>query len=109
MKNDVLKVKLKLSEVLLNKSKLENGRKLATMAFCQFIGILYDSSLVLKEELKISDLPQSYFVDKNEALKKRVEYSLLEKSIEAEELQTKMKRGEYLPQAGIGVSGMYMK
>ncbi|MBU1095899.1 MAG: TolC family protein [Bacteroidetes bacterium] len=109
MKNDVLKVKLKLSEVLLNKSKLENGKQLATMAFCQYIGIPYDSSLVLKEELKISDLPQSYFVDKNEALKKRVEYSLLEKSIEAEELQTKMKRGEYLPQAGIGVSGMYMK
>ena len=38
MKNDVLKVKLKLSEVLLNKSKLENGRNLATMAFCQFTG-----------------------------------------------------------------------
>lgn len=109
MKNDVLKVKLKLSEVLLNKSKLENGKQLATMAFCQYIGIPYDSSLVLQEELKISDSPQSYYVDKNEALKKRVEYSLLEKSIEAEELQTKMKRGEYLPQAAIGVSEIYMK
>jgi outer membrane protein TolC len=109
MKNDVLKVKLKLSEVQLNKSKLENGRKLAAMAFCQHIGISYDSSLVFKDELEISDLPQSYFVDKNEALKKRVEYSLLEKSVEAEELQTKIKRGEYLPQAAIGISEMYMK
>ncbi|MBI5808159.1 MAG: TolC family protein [Ignavibacteriales bacterium] len=109
MKNDVLKVKLKLSEVQLNKSKLENGRKLAAMAFCQHIGISYDSSLVFKDELEISDLPQSYFVDKNEALKKRVEYSLLEKSVEAAELQTKIKRGEYLPQAAIGISEMYMK
>ena len=109
MKNDVLKVKLKLSEVQLNKSKLENGRKLAAMAFCQHIGISYDSSLVFKDELEISDLPQSYFVDKNEALKKRVEYALLEKSVEAEELQTKIKRGEYLPQAAIGISEMYMK
>lgn len=109
MKNDVLKVKLKLSEVQLNKSKLENGRKLAAMAFCQHIGISYDSSLAFKDELEISDLPQSYFVDKNEALKKRVEYSLLEKSVEAEELQTKMKRGEYLPQAAVGISEMYMK
>ena len=109
MKNDVLKVKLKLSEILLNKSKLDNGRKLATMAFCQQIGIPYDSTLVLKEELNIPDLPQSYFVDKNEALKNRVEYSLLEKSVEAEKLQTNMKLGEYLPSAGIGVSGMYMK
>ncbi len=109
MKNDVLKVKLKLSEILLNKSKLENGRKLAAMAFCQYIGIPYDSTLTLKDELKINDLPQSYYVDKNEALKKRVEYALFEKSVEAENLQTKMKRGEYLPQAGIGVSEMYMK
>jgi outer membrane protein TolC len=109
MKNDVLKVKLKLSEVQLNKSKLENGRKLAAMAFCQHIGISYDSSLVFKDELEISDLPQSYFVDKNEALKKRVEYSSLEKSVEAEELQTKIKRGEYLPQAAVGISEMYMK
>jgi outer membrane protein len=109
MKNDVLKVKLKLSEVLLNKSKLTNGRKLASMAFCQHIGIPYDSGLVFKEELKIPDLPQNYFVNKNEVLKNRTEYSLLEKSVEAEKLQTNMKFGEYLPQAGIGASGMYMK
>jgi len=109
MKNDVLKVKLKLSEVFLNKSKLNNGRKLATMAFCQHIGIAYDSTLSLKDELNIRELPQSIFADKYESLKRRTEYSLLEKSVEAEELQTKMKLGEYLPQAGIGVSGMYMK
>lgn len=109
MKNDVLKVKLKLSEVLLNKSKLENGRKLAAMAFCQYIGIPYDSALVLKDELKINNLPESYYVDKNEAVKGRAEYSLLGKSVEAEKLQTNMKLGEYLPQAGIGLSGIYMK
>jgi outer membrane protein len=109
MKNDVLKVKLKLSEVLLNKSKLENGRKLAGMAFCQQIGVQYDSLLLLKDELLMDDLPQKYYVDKNEALKLRSEYFLLEKSVEAEKLQTNMKLGEYLPQAGVGVSGMYMK
>ncbi len=109
MKNDVLKVKLKLSEVLLNKSKLNNGKKLAVMAFCQHIGIPYDSTIILKDDLKINELPQSLYADKNESLKRRTEYSLLEKSIEAEELQTKMKLGEYLPQAGVGLSGMYMK
>jgi len=109
MKNDVLKVKLKLSEILLNKSKLENGKKLATMAFCQYIGIPYDSSLKFIDELKIQDLPQNYYVDKKEALKKRIEYSLLEKSVEAEKFQTKMKLGEYLPQAAIGLNEIYMK
>ncbi|RJP67915.1 MAG: TolC family protein [Ignavibacteriales bacterium] len=109
MKNDVLKVRLKLSEVLLNKSKLNNGKKLAVMAFCQHIGIPYDSTIILKDDLLIGELPQSLYSDKNESLKRRTEYSLLEKSVEAEELQTKMKLGEYLPQAGVGLSGMYMK
>jgi outer membrane protein TolC len=109
MKNDVLKVKLKLSEVRLNKSKLENGRKLAAMAFCQHIGIPYDSTITLKDELTVKDIPQSFYVENSEALKNRNEYGLLEISVEAEKLQTKMKLGEYLPQAGIGVSGMYMK
>ncbi len=109
MKNDVLKVKLKLNEILLNKTKLENGRKLASMAFCQYIGTPYDSTITLKDELEIKDLPQNYFADNSEALKKRAEYFLLELSIEAEQLQTRMKLGEFLPQAGIGVSGMYMK
>jgi outer membrane protein len=104
MKNDVLKVKLKLSEVLLNKSKLDNGIKLASMAFCQYIGINYDSTLILKDPLIISGLPESFYVDKNQALQLRTEYSLLQKSVEAEELQTKLKIGEYLPQAGVSVS-----
>lgn len=109
MKNDVLKVKLKLSEVLLNKSKLNNGIKLAGMAFCQQIGIPYDSTIVLRDELAVKDLPQNFYVENSEALKKRSEYSLLVLSVEAEKLQTKMKLGEYLPQAGIGINGTYMK
>ncbi len=109
MKNDLLKVKVKRSEVLLNKSKLENGRKLATMAFCQYIGIPFDSALVLKDSLVVNQLPQTYFIDHSAALNNRSEYHLLQASVRAEELQTNIKLGEYLPQAGIGVSGLYMK
>jgi len=108
-KNDLLKVKVKRSEVLLNKSKLENGRKLATMAFCQYIGIPYDSTLVLSDSLLIDDIPQSYYVDHTEALKNRSEYSLLQASVRAEELQSNMKLGEYLPQVAVGVTGLYLK
>lgn len=108
-RNDILKVKVKRSEVLLNKSELENGRKLATMAFCQYIGIPYDSTLTLVDSLNIDGSPQAFSVDHLEALKNRSEYRLLQASIRAEELQSNMKLGEYLPQAGIGVSGLYMK
>ncbi len=109
MKNDVLKVRVKHSEVLLNKSKVENGCKLATMALCQHIGIPYDSTLVLSDSLTIEGSPQSYYVDNTEVVKERSEYHLLQASVRAEELQSKMKLGEYLPQVGIGVSGLYMK
>jgi outer membrane protein len=109
MKNDVLKVKLKLSEVLLNKSKLDNGKSLATMAFCQHIGIKYDRELVLEEKLNTTDTPQRYFIDRHQALLTRTEYALLEKSVEAEKLLTRVKRGEHLPEAGIGASWLHMK
>jgi len=109
MKNDLLKVKLKLNEVLLNKSKLDNGKILAVMAFCQHIGIEYDSTLVLDEVLKSTDTPQSIYVDRQQALFSRTEYALLEKSIESEKLLTRMKRGQYLPQAGLGASWLYME
>lgn len=108
MKNDILKVKVKLSEILLNKSKLNNGISLAKMAFCQHLGIPYDSTLTLKDDLKISELPQTLYVDNVESLKSRNEYNLLELSLQSEELQKKMKLGEYLPQVAVGLSGMYM-
>jgi outer membrane protein TolC len=48
-------------------------------------------------------------VENTEALKNRSEYHLLQASVRAEELQSNMKLGEYLPEAGIGVGGLYMK
>ncbi|MBE62170.1 MAG: hypothetical protein CMB89_07390, partial [Flammeovirgaceae bacterium] len=52
LKNDLLKVQLKKSELQANKSQLKNGKKLATMQFCQTIGIEYDSTLILSEDLE---------------------------------------------------------
>lgn len=109
MKNDVLKVKLKQSEVLLNKSKLDNGKQLVLMAFCQYIGISSDSMITLQDELSIDTNPQSLSVDHNEALRTRAEYHLLQQSVQAEKLFTRQKLGEYLPQVGIGVSGFRYK
>ena len=109
LRNDLLKVRLKQSEVLLNMSKLENGKKLAEMAFCQHIGIPYDSTLVLADTLSVGGHPEGYYVEHKEALERRAEYMLLQASVRAEGLQSSMKLGEYLPQVGVGVSGLYMK
>jgi outer membrane protein len=109
MKNDVLKVKLKLSEVLLNRSRLENGRALATMAFCQYLGIDYDPGLELSDPLVVESPPEAYHTDHRTALIRRPEYTLLQDSVRAESLKTNLVWGECLPQLGVGVGGFYMQ
>lgn len=109
MKNDVLKVKLELSGILLSKSKVDNGRALAAMAFCRHLGIAYDPALELSDPLVVEGPPDPYRVDHTAALEGRPEYKLLQASVRAETLKTRMTLGEYLPQFGVGVAGMYMK
>ena len=106
-RNDLLKVRLKLSEVKLNKSKLLNGKELAMMSFCQHIGIDFSNDIKLKYDLNIDT--SSLFIDHNKSLLNRYEYNLLNNVKEATNLQTKLKIGEYLPQIGIGINGYYLK
>ena len=109
MKNDVLKVQLELNRILLGQSKLLNGKKLATMAFCRHLGVELDSVLVLRDPMSVNDSPETFYVDKFAALPTRDEYQLLKLSVRAAKLSTRMKVGEMLPTAGVGVSGMYYK
>jgi outer membrane protein len=109
MKNDVLKVKIKRSEVLVNKSKAESGKKLALMVFCQHLGIPTDPEIILPDSLTLDVPALPAGVAAAEAVKTRPEYKLLEASVLAEQLQSRMKLGEFLPQVGVGVSGTYMK
>ncbi len=109
MRNDVLKVRLKRSEVLLDKSKLENGRKLAVMAFCQHVGVPYDSTLIFASELPAAENPHAYYMPPQTALKNRTEYKLLQKAVKAEELRSNLKLGEFLPSAAVGARAMVTK
>lgn len=108
IKNDVLKVQIKQSELEANKNKLQNGKKLATMQFCQTIGIPYDSTLVLKEQIDLNQNPDQYYTDNQTAIKGRTEYQLLEKSVEATQLQKKMKMGDYMPTIAVGFAGYHV-
>ncbi len=109
LKNEALKVQLKINELKLNRSKLQNGKKLATMAFCQYIGLEYDPAIKLADTSVTRGLPESYLVDHKEALGNRTEYLLLNKAVTAEELLTVMKKGEFLPQVAVGAAGLYFK
>ena len=48
--------------------------------------------------------PITYYVDHSTALPERMESKLLSKNVEATKLQTKMKRGDYLPTVAVGAS-----
>lgn len=106
-RNEVLKVALKQSEVRQNELKLSNGIQLATMAFCQFLGLPTDTALVLADSLPLLRTPGEVYIDSQDALLNRHEYKMLQESIRAEALKTKLKRGEYLPQAGVGAGALY--
>lgn len=109
MRNDLLKVKLKQSDLRLKMSKLDNGRKLAAMAFCRHIGLENDTTLVLKEPWPVMEAPDRYHVDPQAVLGYRTEYRLLNKAVQAATLQKRIKRGELLPQAGAGLRAMVVK
>jgi len=108
IRNDLLKVELKQTELQMNRLKLENGIVLSKMALCQLIGISYNQSIRFAENPISPDNPQMIYTDHQLALTKRSEYQLLQKSTETEKYQTKMLLGEYMPQLGVGVGAMYL-
>jgi len=107
-RNDLLKVELKQNELKMNLLKLKNGLNLAKMALCQYIGIIYSEELNFTDGLGDAREPQFFYTDHEQALENRAEFQLLKKSAEAEKYQTRMRRGEYLPQLGIGAGGLYL-
>lgn len=101
--NDVLKVTLKQSEMKMTRLQLDNGIKLAAMSFCQHLGIPYDPQMTLSDSAVLIAEPAGVYTDPVAAVAGRTEYDLVQQSVEAEKLQSKMKLGEYLPQLGVGV------
>ena len=108
-RNDLLKVLIKQSELQSNRLQLENGIKLTKMAFCQYLGLPYDSLLMLSDSTLVYSLPNDVYVNPDSALKTRPEYALLQKALKAEKLQTDIKIGEYLPEAGVGAGEFYFR
>lgn len=106
-KTDLLKVQLKQNELEGNRLKLIHGIALSKKALCQHIGIVYDSTLVLADSVAIAENPLALIISPEEAVKNRNEYAILEKAVQAEELQKKMILGENLPQVALGVAGVY--
>jgi len=92
----------------MDRLKLDNGIELFKMALCQYIGVDYQPGISFSDTIPEVVKPQLIYTDHQQALLKRSEYNLLQKSTEAEKFKTKMKRGEYMPQFGVGAGAQYL-
>lgn len=104
--NDVLKVKLKWTEIYNNREKLQNGIRLATLALGQTIG--QDTGILILTDTigEISEW-QARWKDPGSAVLGRKETQLLNLQVNAEELKKKMALGETLPHLTIGGTASY--
>jgi outer membrane protein len=103
-RNDLLKVKVKKSQLILDQSKLSNGHKLALFDFSLYLGIDFDSLLIAKDTFGVVNRPESEFINPESALMQNNNYDLLKKSMDAQQLQTKYTKADYLPSVAVGVS-----
>jgi len=103
-KNDLLKVQLKQNELKTNLFKLNNGIELTKRALCQHIGMAYDTLLDFSSNASLSGNTIA-LSDPNQSVQNRTEYQLLNKAVEAQQLQKKMVMGEYMPQLALVGTG----
>jgi len=104
-RNDLLKVQVQRGQVLLNESKVRNGRQLALLDLGFYTGLPTDSITVLTDTLATVFNPASVYVPPSEAAKNTRTYQLLTNAVEARRLQTRLKRASTLPTLAVGVSG----
>lgn len=102
-RSEVLKVRLKQAEMQSTRTQIANGIELATMALCQYIGQPYSETLQVEiPQQDEMDNPAAPRLEADSSVARRPEYTLLEKSVEAERLRRKMIAGEALPQIAVG-------
>ncbi|MCR4658898.1 MAG: TolC family protein [Bacteroidales bacterium] len=105
-RNDLLKVKLRQSELAAQKVQLANGLQLANLALCQYVGMEYTDSLKLTDSLD-GHLPLPLMADTGgyaAMAEQRPETQLLHHAVTAEHLRYRMTLGEALPQLLIGAT-----
>jgi outer membrane protein len=103
-RNDLLKVKVQLSQLLVDKSKLQNSRRVALLDFSLYTGIAFDSLMVMQDTVDKNSIPVLPALEPDTNLAGNANYRLLTKRIEGEKLQTRLASGDNLPSLAIGLS-----
>ncbi|MDB5154690.1 MAG: putative outer membrane protein [Mucilaginibacter sp.] len=104
-KNELLKVRVKINALVLDRSKIANMKQVALLDFCQYIGMTYNPEIKLTDSVSQVADPASLYIKPETVLTGTDDYKLLQHGVSAEQLQTKLKRADYMPTAAIGLSG----
>ena len=106
LRNDLMKVQVKLNEAELGKQKADNGYLLARMNLCHLMGMpLTEAS---KIDVDTYTANQDRIIPSSEGgVELRPEYVLLSKKIELAEQELKLTKSDYLPNVALFGSVVY--
>jgi outer membrane protein TolC len=111
MRNDLLQVQLRQNDVESQKLKVQNGISILRLLMAQYCGLNSESWKVEGERWKemTPATDQAYFHRPLSTFHESIlpEYQLLQKQVEATNLQRKMEIGKNLPSIGIGAGYNY--
>ena len=104
LKNDMLKVKVKLNEANLNLHKAQNGVRLSQMALCQVVGLPLQTEIALADSLAkgISIAPEMAYADS--AMAARPELNALTQTVGIAQSAVKIAKSRYMPNIGLTAS-----
>ncbi len=103
-RNDLLKVQLRQNELKSDRLKLNNAEHVLRLLLAQMTGLAGEDVDILPDEM-LADDPSTVFLPSGDAVYNRDELQLLDKALEAQQLQVKMERGKNLPSVAVGVMG----
>jgi outer membrane protein TolC len=106
MRNDLLQVQLRLNDIESQRLKLQNGIAIVKQLLGQYAGLTTTFNIVLPDmNQQLYSLPSP--VGEGTGLRLLPEYQLLDKQVEAANLQKKMAIGQNLPSVAVGAGYNY--
>lgn len=106
-RNDLLQVQLKVNEIESQTLQVENGLAISKQLLAQYVGKNSEAIDVSESVTYAATLMLPQHQDHATALAATTQYRLLEKNVEANRLQHKMKVGENLPTVSGGAVYIY--
>lgn len=108
-RNDLLKVQLKRNTYQAEKVDLENGIHLVKMLLGQYVGLGTTGNLEIQAGTPedVPPYPTELYLPSENALPGTSDYQLLQKNVEAKNLEKKLELGSNLPSVALGAGWYY--